>query len=1096
MNKILIKSKQTFLYKILQLFNNLKFSSFLIIILLLLGLFSFIRIDKSIYFFTSDPFIDLKIETTNKDKLEIEKKIIQPLEIFCSNNKGFIDIYSQIRDSKADVTIKLSETTNYKSQYNKLLNFIDLNNLNSSDITIELRNSWESSPEYAELLIYSNLDIFNLSQISKNLASELSNNPAFERIDTKGTVYEKVNVSLNLNKIQQLGIKPQQLVDAIEDNITNYKLGKFEIDDYVYSFELENPYNSIQDIRNQIIKIDGNIIKLGEIADVQMELNPNSKRIYFQKKGQAQLNAIKLSIYKNKDVNTNKAYSELNSIIYQYNEEYPQLKTTYTHNDFQSNHQWTLGALIFAIISILLIFLFSSHKNQNGNILLSQILGLFTYFSISFICLNYFNYIFDLKLLLYIISGQIVCLFLSNKFLHNGHANNSLRKFSFEDTSISDVYKKFNKSLTFPLIIISLFVFGLFTSISLNISSKWAESLGAIIFILCSILISLVLIWPFSNITKKINFKKLTKLSIPGTIFIIFSYINFYYLVLNPFEIQRSKIFNLFSNRIFLLNSLTFVFITIILGYLILRKKIFQKLTPQIKINNIGLIEKINIYVTKTYSKISVSYSSFVNKLIKKDEKSLIVLTFIFTVGVLIVNLVFLRFTQQNLKLRFKSNTIFVNLEAPTGWSQKNLDNKVSKAINLIQQTTETDSLIIEYGSQITLNKTIQSGNKQAYIAVQLIPSSQRKRSFEVIKNELENGLNRIEEISVEVFQPNKYNILDTNFELYIHGDDYQVLENFRKVVETTLVNHNEFIEYSTPPTNDYKQIEIKPNYIEMTKRGISLKDLEIFFNTLQKQYSLSEISGKRGNGIEISISPDTDMTLDSIENMIIPTSNGDYTLSQIAELHLIDKPEIIYKSNQRYVLPYIIKFKDRFDSKIYKSIANQINTINNRVGYTYTFQKQNQIENSDLAQLAKTVISIAIIFALTFVARYKSYKKTIINLFGMTCLLLYFLIGHLVFDISYSVGILFTELLFILFYTLVATYFIEVLQDTKDTEILKSYYNVFTKQVLVTGSTLALIIFLFPAITDINLLLFFGFSTVSFISLLLNSLYLKLSQK
>ncbi len=140
-----------------------------------------------------------------------------------------------------------------------------------------------------------------LREWAHKIKRELSVVDGVQQITIYGEQTPVINVKISLSRLANLGLTPQQVMQTVGSQNQLISSGTRQLDKYNVTLFADGTYNSIDDLRNQILTTNsGAQFSLGEIAELEMEyLDPPSTKMRID--GQKAL-GIAISTPTDKDV--------------------------------------------------------------------------------------------------------------------------------------------------------------------------------------------------------------------------------------------------------------------------------------------------------------------------------------------------------------------------------------------------------------------------------------------------------------------------------------------------------------------------------------------------------------------------------------------------------------------------------------------------------------------------------------------------------------------------------------------------------------------------------------------------------------------------
>lgn len=293
-----------------------------------LGIVALLSIPTSLMPNIPIPEVTVQISYPNNTAREIETNVTRPLRNQLLQVSNLKDISTETRDGFATLKLIFEYGTNTdyafietNEKVDAALNFLPKNLdrprvIKASSTDIPIVNLTVSLKE-----TYNDERFIQLSEFTETiLKKRVEQLPNIALADISGYIEGEIIVIPNKNTIEPLGISNDQISNAIQQN--NLELGNLIIQNgaYQFNFKFSNPLRSLEDIENIYLNIEGRILQLKEIAQVQ--LKPQKKRGSTFYNGNR---CITLAIIKQADAKVYKLQEDLENLINILNIDYPDL---------------------------------------------------------------------------------------------------------------------------------------------------------------------------------------------------------------------------------------------------------------------------------------------------------------------------------------------------------------------------------------------------------------------------------------------------------------------------------------------------------------------------------------------------------------------------------------------------------------------------------------------------------------------------------------------------------------------------------------------------------------------------------------------------
>lgn len=280
------------------------------------------------------PEVSVQVSYPNTSARELENTVTTPLRNQLLQVGKLRDIHSQTRNGNATITLEFEFGTNTD------LAFIEVNE--KIDQAMDYLPRDLERPRVIKANV-SDIPVFYLSVAPQNLDSlraearaqallELSEFsrvvlkrrieqlPQVAFVDVSGFAEPEVRIIPDAATMQSLGLREQDIETILQQN--NLSLGSIALQDnqYQYNVRFLSTLRSVQDIEQIRFNHQGRVLRLAEIASVQMQTRP--RRGMYLHNGQ---DALVFSMYKQADAQLFDLRASFADLLTSLKKDYPQL---------------------------------------------------------------------------------------------------------------------------------------------------------------------------------------------------------------------------------------------------------------------------------------------------------------------------------------------------------------------------------------------------------------------------------------------------------------------------------------------------------------------------------------------------------------------------------------------------------------------------------------------------------------------------------------------------------------------------------------------------------------------------------------------------
>lgn len=271
--------------------------------LVVLGVFFIFRLQVDLLPSITYPRIGLRVDAPGISPEVAIEEITKPLEEAMSATEGVVQVYSSTREGRISLDLFFELGENVDQALNEATASLSRARSTLPD-TIEEPRLFKFDPSrlpvYELALKSSTLSPLNLRIFAEEeLSRELSIVSGVAAIDVSGGVNEEVQVNLDLQRLQAVGVGLNQVLSALEERNLDTAGGRLQGESGEPLTRTRGKFQSISEIENLALNVNSDRIYLKDVA--QIIDGAEEQRIFVNLNGQP---AVKVSVQKQPDANT------------------------------------------------------------------------------------------------------------------------------------------------------------------------------------------------------------------------------------------------------------------------------------------------------------------------------------------------------------------------------------------------------------------------------------------------------------------------------------------------------------------------------------------------------------------------------------------------------------------------------------------------------------------------------------------------------------------------------------------------------------------------------------------------------------------------
>lgn len=959
--------------------SNIRLIALLIITIVMLGTYALQSLPREVNPEVNIPIVSVVVAFPGANPNDIEELVVKPIENAVVGIKGIDNITATSSQGVGTVAIYFTSDINVIDAEEEVKSQIDQVVFPDDALDPFVASIDFSQIPVLDVLIYGDMSVNSVSKVAKELENNLEEQEEISKVETFGLSTEVIKITLDLEKLQNFGLTPDSIIQTLQSNDINFPSGQILVNEIKYQVSVDNAFKEINDVRNQVLSIEGEEISLSEIADVRFEESKSSTRIiYVDKNETVEYSGVQIRVYKPEGKNINEtvlaAQSTIESTVSQYNG--IQTKEIENVSDTVNEQFGELSNNIFSTILLVFIVLFIFIGLKQASIASISIpltfLSAFTIMYIFGITLNFLS-VFSLLLALGLVVDDAIVVVSAYKSYSESN------KFKTPLQAGLMVYRDYKV----PIYTTTLTTIWAFLPLLLT-GGIIGEFIKSIPIVVTATLISSTTIAVFINIPLVVMLDRLKLPARVKFVFIAFAYVLVFAVLTNILLINYNSIGDeKLDNFQMLLRLLLLILLMVVSVWFLFNKK---KLSNSRKLNtsrshkfknkfkhylNFGLID---------LSGAKRKYSRLLSRILfsKKLSFGIIIFTGIF---------VFVSFampatglTKNEFFPSEDTDKIYVNLEGPSGWDSPLMEPDTQKAIEFSMMIEEVNNVTAISNARIISDGSIASKSNYSYLILDINPD--KERSNEQIASELRTILENEITISVDVLviggggPP-----VGSDIQINIYGESLAELEKLSNEFMLVIEENPYTTNVSTSLTQTPGQISVNLNSAEMANRNISAIEVAGWLRTLIEGSEIGEI-GSGNDETQIIISSFDNVSINQLENIIVPTRvQTNYTLGEISEITLEASPESIEREDRERVVRVTASVEGKSGPEVYKELEVELNQIEIPEGYEWSTggaNEENQEATSDIVFQMRIAL---LLILLTVVLQLNSFRKAFLVL-------------------------------------------------------------------------------------------------------------------
>jgi len=258
--------------KIIKYFiNNTSLNHMLLIVLLMAGVLSYIKIPKEIFPDVTLNKIIVAGAYSGASANTLDKMVVRDIEDDLSTVNGVNKIESMIRPSRFSVILTLDDNANSYEVLNKVKD--QLANVSQNlppDMNEPIATVFDKNRDLMKLSVASSVDDFEtLLEKTKRIKSKISQIPHISEVLIYGDSDLKLEIKIDDYALNAYKLSANDVLNAIRNLSYIYPIGDIDAEDNFIFVSTSNGKSDIKDWENSLISVGGKQLYLKDIASLK-----------------------------------------------------------------------------------------------------------------------------------------------------------------------------------------------------------------------------------------------------------------------------------------------------------------------------------------------------------------------------------------------------------------------------------------------------------------------------------------------------------------------------------------------------------------------------------------------------------------------------------------------------------------------------------------------------------------------------------------------------------------------------------------------------------------------------------------------------------
>ena len=962
------KLRNTFIAKY---FSNPRFVFLIILSILAVGISSYVSLPRRLNPEIKIPIVVVSTVLPGAGPEDIESLVTEPLETKIDSVSDVSKVSSTSRDNVSVIQIEFESSVDPASARDDVQSAVDQVDLpdDAQSPTVQ-QVDFENQPVWS--FTVTGPDPASLSRFSKELESRLEDSKHIKDVTVSGFEVQEVTVTALPEQIAAFGISPFQLAQLVSSAASSYPAGNVTTDTLSFPLAIDPAIQSISDVRNLQLNINGTIVPLSQLATVQEAAKPNQLQSFYADQENGTKQSVTFDVYKAGNSNINAATGDAEKIIDETLEKYG--------DDYRVKSVTNTGELIdeqfselirdFAItVTLVFVVLFIFLGARQAIVSLFTIpltfLITFTVMRFSGISLNFLSMFSLLLSLGLLVDDTIVVISAMTSYFRTG-------KFTPLETGLL-VWRDFGVAiLTTTLTTVWAFLPLLLSS---GIIGEFIKAIPIVVSstLLASLFIAMIVTLPLMIIL--LDFKIARRVKILLIIILVAAIVGGIFALLPKGEYLGIGVL---------------AFVLFVSTFLIVRKELFASVSKKslgFRRRNKLLFSRIGSYTENgvvRFSRIENAYHNILRKILNKPSSRRATLIIVIIFSLFSYLLVPLGLVKNEFFPASDSDYIYVTLEMPAGTNLVTTKTESVKILEDLTRVPDVEYVTLDIGRAYSdTGGFTTSGENTALFSLVLPERSARDQSSIEIANDLRQVFTGYTRGELNVSEVSGGPPAGADVVIQLYGDDLATLDQQADKVVAYLEGQSGVIDVNKSVSPGTSKLVFEPDPEAMASLNMTPDQVAIWLRTYASGFSLDSIKfdASSNDNTDLNLRLGSSSPLDGVYTLSIPTPAGNVPLTELGTLNLSTNPTTITRSDGQRTLSVSASVKDGYNiSEINTALGKYADSdLNLPSGYTWTTGGVNEENQESVTSILTAMLLSFMLIIVTMVVQFGSFRKSIL---------------------------------------------------------------------------------------------------------------------
>lgn len=950
--------------------TNLRLGLLIILAITAFGVQSYLALPRNLNPEIKIPIIIVSTVLPGANPADIESLVTIPIEDAVAGVSDIKQVNSTSRESVSLVQIEFESGVDPEKAKSDIQSTVDgIGDLpeDSQEPNVQ-KLDFENQPIWVFNLSGAG-DRASLIRFSRDLKRELEDLGSIDKVNITGLDESEIQIVIKSEAISNYSVNPQQLSSAIKSGLSSFPAGNVRTEGGIFSFTIDPVVTGVGDIRDLKINISGNIISLGDIAEIKEISKPDQNESYILADGKIS-KSVSFNVFRLKNVNFDKANEDAQEKVKEKlklaDNRFKLYTVINTAEQIEKEFSELQRDILITIVLVFIVLLLFLGIRQ-------AVISLFSIpltFLITFVVMNStgiaLSFIATFSLLLslgLLVDDTIVVISAMTAYYRAGRFTPlQTGLLVWKDFWIAILTTTITTVWAFIPLLLSTGIIGEFIKpIPIVVSST----------LIASIFVALFITLPFMIFLLKpqipFRVKVLLRIILIGIILGLFYSI-----------VPKSQILVLQ-----LLIFLAFIAVTYqvrgrIAEYIVSKLKIRPTKTFQMRIQ--GALDRGII----SFRGIEIAYNRVIHRILnsKNARRKSIVMVLVFSICSYL--LVPAGFVKSEFFPKTDEDNLYMSVELPSG---TNLQNSKTEALGILEQlkdTPETKFITLELGQEFSQTQGPGSSGANNFLySFALVEGRERKLNSSEIAQSIRNKFADYDEGKISVIEVSGGPPAGADLQIKLFGDDLSVLDRYANRIQDFLAKEQGITNIDKTIKAGTSKLTFIPDKIKLAQNNITVDSLGFWLRLFASGFKADDLKFTGEDlteDINIRLSGKTP-TAEEISKINIPTQDGRFLpILSLGELKLETNPSLITREDGKRTLSVTAAVTKGFNvADKNRDLEKFAGTLNLPQGYGWATGGVNEENQESVNSILRAMVLSFILIITTMVLQFRSFRRALI---------------------------------------------------------------------------------------------------------------------